>query len=98
MIEFFGDMYNSNFEEEDCTYFNLVISINSMQSLYSKMSCSAEKTISKFGNLFDSIPSVIQEGKHFTSDKGFEEKGLYTLKYPEDFTKLKYGSDSIMVS
>jgi hypothetical protein len=46
------------------------------------MSCSADKSISKFGNLFDNIPSVIQEGKHFNTDKDFEEKGLYTLKYP----------------
>ena len=36
-IEFFGDMYNSNFEEDDCAYFNLVLSINSMQNLYSNL-------------------------------------------------------------
>ena len=40
-LEYGGDMYNRLGEEDPCAYFDLIISINSIRAMASKLSCDA---------------------------------------------------------
>lgn len=84
-IEFAGDMYNAYGEEDPCAYFDLTIAINSLKSLGHQMSCSSNKEIAAAKSLSDHLPGEITD-----SDLDYETNGFFTLKYPEDFMKLKF--------
>ena len=59
-LEYSGDMYNIYGEEEPCSYFDLVISINALKDLGNKLSCSAHPTIQDAESLVAALPGDIE--------------------------------------
>ena len=84
-LERSGDMYNAFGEEDPCAYFDLTIAINSLKSLGQQLSCTANPDIQNAPSLYESLPREIDD-----KDMDYEANGFFTLKYPEDFMKLKY--------
>ena len=87
-IEYAGDMYNEFGEEKHCAYFDLMLAINSMKSLGKKLSCDAQPVIADAESLLTALPREIG-----SADMDWKMNGLYTLKYPKDFKKIKYASN-----
>jgi len=84
-IEYSGDFYDRMNEEEACLYFDMTIAINSLKSLAKKLSCSAHDSIRSATSILSDLPKEIQD-----KDLAFTLHGLYVLKYPQDFTELKF--------
>jgi len=78
-IEYAGDLYDKQMEEEPCSYFDMTISINSMKSLGEKLSCTNPQ-IAQAPSFMTSLPKEIKD-----RDLDFKMNGLYTLRYPSDF-------------
>jgi hypothetical protein len=55
-LEYAGDMYNRMGEEDPCAYFDLVIAINSIRAMASKLSCDAQPVIAEAPSLLDVLP------------------------------------------
>ena len=58
-IEFTGDMYNTHGDEDQCVYYDLAISVNSLQGLANTLSCTRNEFISDMTNLMDELPGTI---------------------------------------
>lgn len=80
-------MYNAYGEEEPCTYFDLTIAINTITSLAEKLSCEQEN-VQDAESLLTAIPREIA-----SNNLNFRMNGLYTLRYPQDFSELKLKSN-----
>ena len=92
VLEFSGDMYNIFGEEEHCTYFDLIVAINSLKSMSEKLACSSAAVINDSESLLQALPKDIHN-----NDLNFHLDGMYTFKYPSDFRQIKYkpnGKDS----
>ena len=83
-IEYAGDMYNSWGEEEPCSYFDLVLAINSISNLAKTLSCDGNEAVRDAKNLLTSLPKEIEP-----SDLNYKINGFYKMRYPEDFKQLK---------
>lgn len=82
-LEFSGDIYNEWGEEQPCTYFDLVLSINSLKSMASKLSCDKNPMIRDSESLLTALP-----GDLGNRDLPFTMDTLYSLKYPSDFKQI----------
>ena len=60
-IEFAADMYNMHGEEDQCVYYDLAISVNSLQGLADTLSCSQNEIVRDMPNLVDELPTVIND-------------------------------------
>jgi hypothetical protein len=43
----------------------------------------------KLSNLPSKLIPVIEQGSDFSDKKAYEQRGMYTLKYPDDFRKAQ---------
>ena len=98
VIEFYGDMNSGGAVDANCAYFNLVLSIQSLPYLHSQMICDEGTRLAKLTNLPSKTVSVIQQGVAFTAEKPFEQRGMYTLKYPDDLRNAQENDGMLMVS
>ena len=55
-LEYGGDMYNRLGEEDPCAYFDLIIAINSIRAMASKLSCDEKQVIAEAPSLLDVLP------------------------------------------
>ena len=94
-LEYAGDMYNSWGEEEPCSYFDLVLAINSVSHLAKTLSCDDNEAVRDAKNLLTSLPKEIEP-----SDLSYKINGFYKMRYPEDFKQLrnrKNGRNSLVM-
>ena len=52
-IEFIGDMYNAHGDEDQCVYYDLAISVNSLTGLVDALSCTRNEIISEMPSLLE---------------------------------------------
>ena len=81
-----SDMYDQSTQQTTpCAYFDLIVAINSMDSLVDAMQCqNYEETQS--GSFVDFWPKELDK-----EDLNFSIDGFYTLRYPQDFRRSKFG-------
>ena len=76
-LEYGGDMYNRMGEEDPCAYFDMILAINSIRAMASKLSCGAQSVVAEAPSLLDVLPKEITE-----HDLKFKLDGLYKLRFP----------------
>jgi len=81
IIEQSGDMYAEDLLTQSCTYFNLIINLNTIDYLKKELSCEKVDPENKMPRLLDVLPGEITD-----KDVDFKIKDLYKLEYPKDFT------------
>lgn len=80
-----ADMFNGANQEDPCSYFDLIITVNTMESLSNLLQC-RNVDVNNSGSFVDFYPDMINQ-----NDLNFEMNGLYTLRYPSDFKRSKFG-------
>ena len=78
-------MFNKLDEEDPCVYFDLIVAINTLNSMVDALSCSNFESDAS-GSFSEVLPKRIN-----MDDLEFRMDGLYTIKYPQDFKKFKHG-------
>ena len=56
-IEFTADMYNMHGEEDQCVYYDLAISVNSLSGLAERLTCTHNEIIRDMPNLVEEFPT-----------------------------------------
>ena len=59
-IEFTADMYNIHGEEDQCVYYDMAISINSLTGLAETLSCTHNEVVREMPNLVEEFPTLIK--------------------------------------
>lgn len=88
-IEYAADAFNKQGKEASCAYFDLIVAINTIKSLQKTLDCGQYEDASN--RLLAEMPERISE-----RDMDFKMRGMYHLRYPEDFKESSQGNSLVL--